>query len=46
MLAAAGNHCAALERTAIGGLELASLDLAEGEWRYLSDAEVALLNGL
>lgn len=46
MLAAAGNHCAALERTAIGGLELASLDLAEGEWRYLSDAELALLNGL
>lgn len=45
MLAAAGNHCAALTRTAIGRLELASLALAEGEWRHLSEAEVALLNG-
>lgn len=46
MLAAAGNHCAALTRSAIGGLELTSLDLAEGEWRYLSETELALLNGL
>lgn len=43
MLAAAGNHCAALQRTAIGGLQLADLGLAEGEWRYLSDDELALL---
>lgn len=38
MLAAAGNHCVALHRTAIGGLTLGSLGLAEGEWCYL-DAE-------
>lgn len=44
MLAAAGNHCAALTRTGIGQLELARLDLAEGEWRYLTDAELALLS--
>jgi len=43
MLAAAGNHCAALTRTAIGGLELARLNLAEGEWRHLSAEELALL---
>jgi 16S rRNA pseudouridine516 synthase len=43
MLAAAGNHCAALTRSAIGELQLAQLDLAEGEWRYLSEAELALL---
>lgn len=45
MLAAAGNHCAALTRTAIGRLELGSLALAEGEWRHLSEAELALLSG-
>ena len=43
MLAAAGNHCAALCRTAIGQLTLESLDLAEGEWRYLEQAELDLL---
>lgn len=43
MLAAAGNHCAALCRTAIGGLTLESLDLAVGEWRYLEADELALL---
>ena len=44
MLAAAGNHCAALKRTAIGGLTLESLGLAEGEWKYLeaSDLESVL----
>lgn len=43
MLAAAGNHCAALARTAIGQLNLASLDLAEGEWCYLEPQHLALL---
>ena len=43
MLAAAGNHCAALQRTAIGGLTLAGLGLAEGEWMYLEAPHLALL---
>ncbi|HXU92745.1 MAG TPA: 16S rRNA pseudouridine(516) synthase [Gallionella sp.] len=43
MLAAAGNHCTALCRTQIGGLRLDSLDLAEGEWCYLDEAQLALL---
>lgn len=43
MLAAAGHHCAALTRTAIGQLQLASLGLAEGEWCYLSPEQLALL---
>jgi 16S rRNA pseudouridine516 synthase len=43
MLAAAGNHCVALRRTQIGGLELNRLGLAEGEWCYLDDAQLALL---
>lgn len=43
MLAAAGNHCAALKRTAIGQLQLADLGLEEGEWRYLSEADMTLL---
>jgi 16S rRNA pseudouridine516 synthase len=43
MLAAAGNHCSALVRTAIGGLQLADLDLKEGEWVYLDEAQLALL---
>lgn len=43
MLVAAGNHCTALQRTAIGGLALASLDLAEGEWCHLDPAHRALL---
>jgi 16S rRNA pseudouridine516 synthase len=43
MLAAAGNHCAALHRSAIGGLELAALDLDEGEWCYLTPEQLALL---
>lgn len=45
MLAAAGNHCAALERSRIGGLELAGLGLAPGEWRYLDEHDLARLNG-
>jgi 16S rRNA pseudouridine516 synthase len=42
-LAAAGNHCAALSRTAIGQLTLASLGLEEGEWCYLTPQHMALL---
>ena len=43
MLAAAGNHCAALQRISIGQLSLASLELAEGEWCYLEENELTLL---
>ena len=43
MLAAAGNHCSALRRTAIGGLQLDALELEEGEWCYLDTAQLALL---
>ena len=43
MLAAAGNHCAALTRTAIGQLQLTDLGLDEGEWCYLTPQHLALL---
>jgi 16S rRNA pseudouridine516 synthase len=43
MLAAAGNHCTALRRTAIGKLTLDELGLEEGEWCYLDDAQLARL---
>jgi 16S rRNA pseudouridine516 synthase len=43
MLAAAGNHCLALHRSAIGGLTLASLGIAEGEWCFLDQAQLDLL---
>lgn len=43
MLAAAGNHCVALRRSQIGGLKLDALGLAEGEWCYLDDSQLALL---
>jgi 16S rRNA pseudouridine516 synthase len=43
MLAAAGNHCIALRRSQIGGLNLDTLGLAEGEWCYLDAAQLALL---
>ena len=43
MLAAAGNHCSALRRTAIGGLTLEALGLEEGEWCYLDQAQLDLL---
>jgi 16S rRNA pseudouridine516 synthase len=43
MLAAAGNHCVALCRVQIGPLTLEELNLAEGEWCYLNDAQLALL---
>lgn len=43
MLAAAASHCAALQRTAIGGLTLEALGLAEGEWAYLTPKQMMLL---
>jgi 16S rRNA pseudouridine516 synthase len=43
MLAAAGNHCVALRRIAIGALTLDALALAEGEWCYLEAADLTLL---
>ena len=43
MLAAAGNHCVALQRTRIGGLTLAELGLAEGQWCYLDAKQLAHL---
>ena len=43
MLAAAGNHCTALHRSAIGQLQLDALGLQEGEWCYLSPEQLALL---
>ncbi|MDX8385351.1 MAG: 16S rRNA pseudouridine(516) synthase [Gallionella sp.] len=43
MLAAADNHCVALHRAQIGGLKLDALKLAEGEWCYLEEAQLAQL---
>ena len=43
MLAAAGNHCSALHRSAIGSLTLESLGLSEGEWCFLDQQQLALL---
>ncbi len=43
MLTAAGNHCTALRRAAIGGLTLDALELDEGEWCYLEPAQLTLL---
>ncbi|MGZ8256840.1 MAG: pseudouridine synthase [Gallionella sp.] len=43
MLAAAGNHCVALQRAQIGKLTLTDLQLAEGDWCYLNAAQLALL---
>ena len=43
MLAAAGNHCRALHRSAIGGLVLEAMELEEGEWCYLEDEHLRLL---
>lgn len=45
MLAAAGNHCTALCRTQIGQLKLNDLDLMEGGWCYLDEAQRAQLKG-
>lgn len=43
MLAAAGNHCAALQRVAIGALRLDQLALDEGQWCYLESDMLNLL---
>ena len=42
MVAAVGNRVEALHRSAIGGLGLEG-DLAEGQWRWLTEAEVQAL---
>jgi len=42
MIAAVGNHCEALHRSAIGELTLAN-GPAPGKWRFVSDAERAVL---
>jgi 16S rRNA pseudouridine516 synthase len=42
MVAAAGNRVAALRRIRIGGLALPD-DLAEGDWRWLTEAELQAL---
>jgi 16S rRNA pseudouridine516 synthase len=42
MFAAVGNHVVSLKRISIGGLKLPE-DLAEGEWREVSDEEKALV---
>ncbi len=44
MIAAAGNRVEALHRTAVGGLATPA-DLAEGEWRWLTDADLQALRG-
>lgn len=43
MLAAAGNHCAALQRIEVGGLKLSELDLKTGEWCYLTQQHLDAL---
>ncbi|MFA6014563.1 MAG: pseudouridine synthase [Gallionellaceae bacterium] len=44
MLAAAGNHCASLNRSQIGQLTLAALGLTEGEWCYLDATQMVMLS--
>jgi 16S rRNA pseudouridine516 synthase len=43
MLAAAGNHCAAVHRSQVGSLTLEALGLREGEWCFLEQAQLDLL---
>ena len=43
MLAAAGNHCSALQRIAIGELTLTALELEAGEWCFLDAEQIVLL---
>ena len=45
MLAAVGNRVAALHRSRIGQLALPA-DLAPGQWRWLNEAQLALLQPL
>ena len=45
MLAAAGNHCQALQRVRIGQLSLEGLGLAVGQWCYLEADTLGLLAG-
>jgi len=40
MLVAAGNHCVALCRVAIGGLRLDALNLDEGKWCFIDLAQL------
>lgn len=44
MIGAAGNRVEALHRSAVGGLTLPA-DLAEGDWRWLTEAELQALRG-
>jgi len=43
MLAAAGNHCVALNRSQVGKLKLDELGLELGDWCYLSKEQMAQL---
>ncbi|MFM9968927.1 MAG: pseudouridine synthase [Burkholderiales bacterium] len=43
MIAATGHHCDALIRTAIGNLKLEALNLRQGEWCFLNEAQLGLL---
>jgi 16S rRNA pseudouridine516 synthase len=43
MIAAVGNHVESLHRAQIGALAL-PIDLAEGKWRWLSNAELGLIS--
>lgn len=40
MLVAAGNHCLALRRVSIGALQLANLELDEGQWCFIDPCQV------
>ena len=43
MLAATGNHCKALHRSAVGQLALSALDIDEGGWCFLSQSQLGML---
>ena len=44
MIAAQGNRVTGLERISFGGIEL-DRSLSRGQWRYLTDEEIVLLEG-
>jgi 16S rRNA pseudouridine516 synthase len=44
MLAAVGNRVETLHRSQMGGLRLPE-DLAPGQWRWLSEADLSLIKG-